>query len=197
MERPQTFPATEPSKSDDQELVAAVLRKDRKAAAEFVDRYADCVYSYVSRRVVPRPEVADDLVQDVFLAAWQGLKSFRGEASLRQWLLGIARHKIEDYYRGRLRQVELPEGDIESVVEPAVVPLFEEELDRSSQREKVRRILAALPEAYGLALLWRYEEERSVREMAQSTGKTEKAIERLLARARESFRRSWHAAQSE
>jgi RNA polymerase sigma-70 factor (ECF subfamily) len=197
MEQARPLIPAEQSAPEDRELVAAVLRKDRKATADFVARYADSVYSYVRRRVVPRTEVTDDLVQEVFLAAWQGLSHFRGDASLRQWLLGIARHKVEDYYRRRLRQAELPDEEDESIMELAVVPLFEEELDRKSKEEKVRRILALLPEAYSLALLWRYQEGRSVREMAQMAGKTEKAIERLLARARESFRRSWeHAEQS-
>jgi DNA-directed RNA polymerase specialized sigma24 family protein len=51
--------------------------------------------------------------------------------------------------------------------------------------------LARLPEAYGLVLLWRYWEEHSTKEMAAQTGKTEKAMERLLARARVHFRRLW------
>ncbi len=195
MEPMRTFVATEKNVSDDRDLVAAVLQKDRKATAEFVDRYADCVYSYVRHRVVPRTEIADDLVQEVFLAAWQKLDTFRGEATLRQWLLGIARHKVEDYYRRRLRQLEIPESEGDSDLEVAVVPRFEEELHRTSQHKKVRQVLAMLPESYSLALLWRYQEDRSAREMAQVTGKTEKAIERLLARARESFRRSWEHAE--
>jgi hypothetical protein len=40
--------------ADDIRLVSEVLRKDRKATAEFVGRYSDCVYSYVRRRVMPR-----------------------------------------------------------------------------------------------------------------------------------------------
>ncbi len=195
MEPALSFVAAEKNVSGDRELVAAVLHKDRKATAEFVERYADAVYSYVRSRVVPRPEAADDLVQEVFLAAWQSLKAFRGDASLRQWILGIARHKVEDYYRRRLRQLEIPESEGDSELEIAVVPRFEEELDRALQREKVRQVLATLPESYGLALLWRYQEDRSAREMAEMTGKTEKAIERLLARARESFRRSWEHAE--
>jgi DNA-directed RNA polymerase specialized sigma24 family protein len=51
--------------------------------------------------------------------------------------------------------------------------------------------MATLPEPYRLALLWRYWEKRSTQEMAMRTGKTEKAIERLLARAREMFRERW------
>jgi DNA-directed RNA polymerase specialized sigma24 family protein len=64
-------------------------------------------------------------------------------------------------------------------------------IDRARAQEKTQRILALLPEVYGLALLWRYWEEQSTKEMAAQTGKTEKAMERLLARARAHFRRLW------
>ncbi len=179
---------------DDMRLVAEVLRKDRKATAEFVSRYTDSVYSYVRRRVMPQTEVAEDLVQEVFVAAWQGLKNYRGDASLRSWLLGIARHKVDDYYRKRLRTSEWPDSDDESVAEPSVTPMYEEQIDRALLKVKTQRVLAGLPETYCLVLLWRYQEDRSAREMAQLTGKTEKAIERLLARAREHFKRRWNHA---
>ena len=45
-------------------------------------------------------------------------------------------------------------------------------------------------------LVWRYRDEKSLREMAELCGKTEKAMERLLARARENFRRRWNDAGS-
>ncbi|HXB19748.1 MAG TPA: sigma-70 family RNA polymerase sigma factor [Candidatus Solibacter sp.] len=184
-----------PNSADDVKLVADVLSKDRKATAEFVSRYADCVYSYVRRRVMPNSAAADDLIQEIFLAAWKNLGGYRADAPLRHWLLGIARHKVDDYYRKRLYEVDWPEGDDELVQEPMVIPRFEEQLDSISRDQRIHRVLAGLPEAYSLALLWRYVESRSLREMAQLTGKTEKAMERLLARAREHFRRSWiHAA---
>lgn len=53
----------------DRELVAEVLAKDRKATAEFVARYADHVYGYVRRRLIPHTDLVDDLVQEIFLAA--------------------------------------------------------------------------------------------------------------------------------
>lgn len=192
----QTQVEEDPTPADDMKLVAEVLGKDRKATAEFVARYADCVYSYVRRRVMPRPEAAEDLVQETFLAAWQNLQSFRGEAGLRPWLLGIARHKVEDYYRRRLREAEWPNLGDESVPQPAIVPRYEERLDWAQRQKKVAQTLAALPEAYALALLWRYAENLSVREMAENAGKSEKAVERLLARAREHFRRRWSRAES-
>ena len=178
--------------NDELQLVAEVLRKDRKATAEFVNRYADSVYCYVRRRVVPKIEVADDLVQETFLAAWQNLGTYRGQAPVRSWLLGIARHKVEDYYRRKMQEVELPEeGD-----EPCILPVLEDRLDGARREKNIRRVLAGLPEAYAVALQWRYLENRSVREIAMLSGKTEKAVERLLARARENFKRRWSDGRS-
>ena len=177
--------------ADDIRLVSQVLNKDRKATAEFVERYTDCVYSYVRRRVMPQADAVEDLVQEVFLAAWDSLENFRGESGLRHWLLGIARHKIEDYYRKRLREPEVPNEIDQDPSEQAVIPALEAQLDHRSSLEKTHRVLARLPEIYSLVLLWRYLEQRSTREMAQLTGRTEKAIERLLARARDRFRKEW------
>ena len=182
--------STQPGKADDQNLVAEVLAKDRKATAEFVARCADCVYPFVRRRLLPNTAMAEDLVQEIVLAAWQNLSGFRGDSDLRAWVLGIARHKVEDHYRKRLRQAEIEEEE-DSVPEPALQPMFDEKLDGETQRQRIEAVLAALPEAYGLALQWRYRDNRSTREMAVLTGKTEKAMERLLARARGSFKKRW------
>ena len=191
-EAPAAASGRGPAASDDQQLVDAVLRKDRKATAEFVSAHADAVYAYVRRRLVPRADLVDDLVQDVFLAAWETLDRFRSEAPLRHWLLGIARHKIEDFYRARLRQ---PDQSLDES-EPAADPVPYDEsidgvLDRRDRYARTRKVLESLPEPYALVLLWRYWERRSAREIAAATGKTEKAVERLLARAREQFRRRW------
>lgn len=175
---------------DDRRLVAEVLAKDRKATAEFVSFCADCVYPFVRRRLMPQTALLEDLVQEVLLAAWQSLPAFRGESDLRAWVLGIARHKVEDYYRRRIRDMQVEEDD-DSAAEPALQPMLDEQLDSEAQRQHIDAVLATLPEPYALALQWRYRDNRSAREMAELTGKTEKAIERLLARARESFRKRW------
>jgi RNA polymerase sigma-70 factor (ECF subfamily) len=132
-------------------------------------------------------------MQEILLAAWQALPGFRAEAGLRSWVLGIARHKLEDYYRKRIREYELAE-ESDPEIDLAVTPILEQQLDSAAQQEQVQKTLSALPEPYALVLLWRYRDEKSAREMAELTGKTEKAIERLLARARENFRRRWKNA---
>lgn len=174
----------------DRELASAVLSGDRKAAAVFVQRFADPVFRYVASRLAPRVELADDIVQDVFVAAWQRLGSYSGSAALEGWLLGIARHKVEDHYRERLRRWE----DWESTEAETASDSGSEldlRIDRERLAEKSARVLRLLPEHYATILLWRYWERRSARQIAAETGRTEKAVERLLARAREQFKSRW------
>jgi RNA polymerase sigma factor (sigma-70 family) len=177
---------------DERELVAAILRRDRKAAAQLVAANVDAVYSYVRHRLAPCADLADDLVQDVFLAALTGLASFQGTSSLRAWILGIARHKVEDFYRQRLRASE-PLEELEATGGEPVAgdPPAEELIDGARLRAKTRSILAQLPERYSLMLLWRYWEQRSIREIAAAAGTTEKGVERVLARARARFKKHW------
>ena len=192
--RPESVATGSSADPEEQRLVAAVIRKDRKATAEFVGRFADPVHAYVRQRLAPRTDLVDDLVQEVFLAALKGLSSFAGRSSLKAWLLGIARHKVENHYRAHLRRSEtLSDFGENSRFVPVELPQFDEMIDRATLKEKTRRVLSQLPEAYGYALLWRYWDRRSVREIAAQTGRTEKAGERLLARARAQFKRLWEA----
>jgi len=183
----------EPAESREAQLVSAVLRKDRKATAEFVSLCSDWIYPFVRYRLLPRTDVVEDLMQEVLISAWKNLQNFRGDAGLRPWVLGIARHKVEDYYRKRIREAELAEDTITS--EPAIASQIQDQIEAAADHDRVHRTLAQLPDAYGLALIWRYRDGKSLREMGRLTGKTEKAMERLLARARESFRKRWNDEQ--
>ena len=191
---PTAGPRSPALSAEEQALLEAVLAKDRKAAAEFVSRYADAVYAYVSRRLAPRRDLVEDVVQDVFLVALQKLGTFAGQSSVVGWLLGIARHKVEDFYRAQLREPDPLPDDVDAPsTDSTADPGLDELIDAARAEAKTRQILERLPVAYSAALLWRYWEQRSIKEMAAQTGKTDKAIERLLARARTSFKRLWEA----
>lgn len=184
------------SDQDDWALVDAVLRKDRKATAEFVSRYADDLFRYVRSRLIPNYDQVEDVVQETFLAAWESLSKFEGKSSLQAWVMGIARHKVEDHYRRRLRLLE-PIDDLDpDHISESAVPEFHRVLEQAELQKNTRRVLAELPELYRMTLIWRYWEKASARDMALKTGKTEKAIERLLARARAEFRTRWNRGQS-
>ncbi len=181
--------------TEDQRLVAAIQRKDRKATAEFVSRHTDAIYRYLYARLAPRTDRVDDLVQEVFLAAWENLSEYRGTSSLQSWLMGIARHKVVDYYRARVREPEPLEATDQGSNFGTISPDLDAFLDSERLQKKTWQVLVNLPEKYRLALLWRYWDKCSAKEMAVRTGQTEKAIERLLARARDQFRWIWNHEQ--
>ncbi|MBI4910249.1 MAG: RNA polymerase sigma factor [Acidobacteria bacterium] len=175
----------------DLELAAAILARDRKATARLVELHADAVQRYIWRRLAPRTDPVDDLVQEVFVAAWKALRTYSGDASLQTWLLGIARNKVEDHYR---RTLAAPLESIESEDDATWsvdLPDMTTGLEQEQQAEHAARVLTSLPEAYAAALRWRYWDGRTAREMAAASGRTEKAVERLLARAREQFKARW------
>ena len=179
----------------DFQLAGAILARDRKATARLVEMHADAVHRYVWRRLHPRVEMVDDLVQESFVAAWRALKTYSGDASLQTWLVSIARFKVEDYYRrtlgGALTRIE-SEVDLSTIPDDLDLDVS---FDEGRRCERVSAVLAMLPYEYAVALRWRYWEGRSAREMAAFNGRTEKAVERLLARARQQFKEQWLDAE--
>ncbi len=65
---------------------------------KWIDLYSDYLFNYTISRVSDR-EIAQDLVQETFLAGLKSMKNFKGEASERTWLISILKRKIIDHYR--------------------------------------------------------------------------------------------------
>ncbi len=65
---------------------------------KWIDLYSDYLFNYTITRVSDR-EIAQDLVQETFLAGLKSMKNFKGEASERTWLISILKRKIIDHYR--------------------------------------------------------------------------------------------------
>lgn len=72
--------------------------------AQWVDRYGDLMLSFAVART-GRREVAEDLVQEAFLAAWRARATFDGRSSRGTWLVGILRRKIADHFRASGREL--------------------------------------------------------------------------------------------
>jgi RNA polymerase sigma factor (sigma-70 family) len=73
----------------------------------WVDCHGDYLYQYALARV-REPAVAEDLVQETFLAALKSRDRFSGQSSERTWLVGILRHKFFDYLRRKGRSSSPP-----------------------------------------------------------------------------------------
>ncbi len=71
---------------------------DAEAPEDWIERHGDYLYRYALNRT-RRTEAAEDLVQETFLAAWQGRAKFAGRSSLRTWLVSILRRKLVNRLR--------------------------------------------------------------------------------------------------
>ncbi|MFT5292005.1 MAG: RNA polymerase sigma-70 factor (ECF subfamily) [Planctomycetota bacterium] len=95
---------------EDRSLVAALKRGSKAAFVTLMRRESIAVRGALARHIERLADV-DDLAQDVFLTAFRGMDRFEGRASLRTWLLGIARNRALTFRRDEGRR-RAREGDV-------------------------------------------------------------------------------------
>jgi RNA polymerase sigma factor (sigma-70 family) len=166
----------------DRALLSAARTGDSEAFAQFYRRYTDVVTAYYLRRV-RHPEVAADLMMEVFAAALTRLG--RPDTELpdqpANWLFGIAHHKLIDCFRRgyaddkarrelRLEPTYLDDADIERVNELGTP-------------RRLSALLEALPRDQRQVVEARIMEERSYEEIAQDIGVSEMVVRKRVSRA--------------
>jgi RNA polymerase sigma-70 factor (ECF subfamily) len=164
----------------DQELIRRIRAGDSAAVAELYERYAPALWRYVYARVDRDVHAGQDVLSETFLAAIRSLRRGTTTENVAGWLTGIARNKSADWYRQRAKTSS---SDAEPPTRAA-----------SAASGVVADVLDALPGDQRLVLEWKYLDRCTVREIAQRVGRSEKAVEALLYRAREAFRGHYQAA---
>ena len=161
------------SESDDQALIAAISAGDSSALELLYDRYAAGVYQ-LALRMLKRPELAEELVQEAFWRIWQRSGSFdRGRGHVAAWLFSIARNLCIDELR-RLRT--RPLVVYQDVGQPVIRQLVDEQADlaaaalASERRQIVIDALSRLPHAQRQAIALAYFGGLTQREIATRLG---------------------------
>jgi RNA polymerase sigma-70 factor (ECF subfamily) len=169
------------TQSADERSRVEAAQRDPSRFGELYEEHFYRVYAYVARRVGDRHQ-AEDLTADVFREALAGIGKFewRG-APFGAWLLGIAAHRIADYFKRSGR----------------VVPA--QELDRVDSAETERhamlfQLVERLPEAQFRVIHLRFVEQKSIREIAEEMGRSEGAVKQLQLRAIENLRAQMEGA---
>ena len=175
----------------DRFTVNAVLRGSTDAFRDIVDRHSDVVYS-VLRRLVGDPDLSEELAQETFVRAYEGLDGFRGESVFRTWLVQIAINLVRDRRRAARRSptvVSLEELRAHSNVDadpPELRPSVEP-IGRLAQREVSARLeqeLGRLPMDYREAFVLKHVEGMPYEDIARVTGQTVGCLKVRVHRAR-------------
>jgi RNA polymerase sigma-70 factor (ECF subfamily) len=181
------------AQSYEAQLVEKLRSGDSTAMEEFYNIYRNRLYTLVLEQVGQDQAVAEDLVQEVFLAALGSLDKFRGDSQLYTWLRSIAFHKINDFYRHQAREPKPKQSSSDFNTlnleqtwedEPAAFTVMESE----EIRQSVHQALVDLPQDYQEVLVLKYLKEMPVLAISQVMGRSPKSVEGLLSRARKAMR---------
>ena len=154
----------------DEELVQRVRKGDEQAMNVLVDRHHGVVFRTCAA-ILSDEDLAADASQNSFLKAFRTIERFRGEAAFRTWLLAIAGNEARGLLRKAKRRREDRFEDLDML--PAVGNDPSVEVTLRSEVERVREVLADLPEKQRLSVTLRIFEGLSFREIGESIDSTE------------------------
>jgi RNA polymerase sigma-70 factor, ECF subfamily len=174
------------------DLVAAVLKGDTASFEPLVTRYSPRLFA-TARRYARRESEVEDIVQEIWIKAFQKLRSFRREAPFEHWLMRLAVHTCYDFLRAHQRRREAPFSDLfdpeEDWLGRFVSPPSSAAEDAEAARQLVERVLEQLPAAARLVITLLEIEERSVKEIAGLTGWSVPLVKVRAFRARAQMRK--------
>jgi RNA polymerase sigma-70 factor, ECF subfamily len=151
---------------------------DPAAFAELYRRHLPRVYRYLLARLGDQ-HLAQDVTAQTFLAALEGIASYRGSGEFGAWLLMIARNKAADSFRARRATVLL-----ETIAElPSSAPSTEQQVLQRLQVEDVLRVFRTLAPERAEALALRIFCGMSIAEISAAMAKQEAAVKMLVYRA--------------
>ena len=172
-------------------LLEKARHGDQEAFGELVRLYEKKVYA-LTLRMCKNPDDAAEAAQEAFLAAWQGLKFFRGEASFSTWLYRLASNACVDLLRKeqRHRAVSGPSlNDADTYIEVADDAATPQELaERSELREQIEEGLQSLSPEHREVLILRELHQLSYDEIAQTLDLDTGTVKSRISRGRKALR---------
>jgi RNA polymerase sigma-70 factor (ECF subfamily) len=183
----------------DRQLVERLLHGDARAFDEFFNEYYPKLFRFVKRRLPQDAAAAEDVAQATICRALESLHGFRGEAALMTWLCTLCRRELSERWRQSRPYAAMPElaeddPEVRAALESLLAAEYADPLlaaGREQVRERICAALDYLPTPYADILEWKYVRDLSVADIARRLGRSTKATESLLTRAREAFRETF------
>jgi RNA polymerase sigma-70 factor (ECF subfamily) len=170
------------SRAEEQALIERCRKGDLAAFDAIYRAHAGRLYS-LACRMLGNPADAEDLLQDIFLAAYRKLDGFRGESALGTWLYRLATNLCLDHLRSRAAKASQVTGALED--EPALADVGSRRLaERTVQKMDLERALEQLPDGCRTAFVLHDVEGLEHREVAEMLGIAEGTSKSQVHKAR-------------
>ncbi len=165
---------------DDELLVEQFSRGNESAFERIVKQYSAEVAA-LANRLLGWPGEVEDVTQEIFLAAFLGLKKFRCDCSLKSWLFTITINKCRTYRYKRWLRLRRFSQEIDKV---SFSSACEEKYMDADEFKHVRRAVVALPAKYREPVVLRYLQEIDIDEISRILGISKNTLNVRLSRAR-------------
>jgi RNA polymerase sigma-70 factor, ECF subfamily len=165
----------------DKQLLSRLKAGNFVAVEAWFRQYHGKLFRLISHKIASKQD-AEELVQDIFMSCLKHLPLFRGESSIWTWMQRIARHEMADYYRKRYAKKILQFLPLSELLEKGALH------DAHEISKKVHHVLELMSKEDREILLMKYVDKKKVTQIARELGKTAKAVESILFRARNEFR---------
>lgn len=149
-------------------------KTQQKGFSMLVCQYSEPLYRQI-RRIVLTHDDANDVLQNTFIKAWQGLSSFEGRSKLSSWLYRIAQNESLDYVRRKKQQYSLSDEDGEGI-SVAERLMADEYFDGDETAAQLQEAINKLPEVQRHVFQLKYFEEMKYSEISEILGTSEGAL---------------------
>jgi len=167
---------------DEPELIASSLDGDQLAYAELIDRYKNALYHHCFV-IVHSEEVAKDITQETFIAAYYKLASYNPEYRLGTWLFKIATNKALNYLQKAKREITNSEAIIDSVISTDPTP------QARAEDAELHACVERLHPKYRAVISLYYWHGKSYQEIANIVGVPEGTVKGWMHRAKSQLRK--------
>ncbi len=129
-----------------------------------VRKYQEPLYWHIRRLVISHDD-ANDVIQEVFIKAWQALPGFRGDSSLYTWMYRIATNEALSFLKKKKRRYLLPAGDLSKQLEDTLEadPWYQ----GKDMEAKLQKAIISLPEKQRVIFNMRYYQEMKYETMSE------------------------------
>ena len=160
---------------DDKHLQELLSRAEtqREGCELMVRQYSEQLYWQV-RRIVLTHEDANDVLQNAFIKAWNGLASFHGDSKVLTWLSRIAINESIDFVRRQKNLTMVSADDTELSVSNTL--MADEYFDGDSTEAQLQEAIASLPDVQRTVFTLRYFEEMRYSDMSKLLGTSEGSL---------------------
>jgi len=170
--------------NDDADLVRKAQAGDLGAFEELVRRHQQGLFSYLYR-MCRNSSDAEEMAQAAMVRAWEKLAGFRGASSFKTWLYRIGTNLCFN-----LRTRRKPTEELDETMAAPDAERPEAAFRQKVREEAVHRALALLPDDQRAALVLSVYQDMSYKEIAETMGKTLRAVDSLLFRAKTNVRKA-------